>query len=161
LTHRLLFILISLPIFNQYSRLLLHLPCITLTPRRRTPTIPLPTIREPTATPLLGGPMLLRCLGPSPLHLHLQEPFLLIVDEPLKLLLHLDLVAQLPRHLRVREKGRTHHLTSGGGRLRGVRLARCCLLLHHYFVVFKGTCLQLGYVNFPSFRTLFSRIRLL
>jgi hypothetical protein len=158
LTHRLLFILISLPIFNQYSRLLLHLPCITLTPRRRTPTIPLPPIREPAPTPLLGRPMLLRCLGASPLHLHLQEPFLLIVDEPLKLLLHLDLVAQLTRHLRVREKGRTHHLTRRSGSW-GVRLANC--LLHHYFVVFKSTCLQLGYVNFPSFRTLFARIRLL
>jgi hypothetical protein len=34
-------------------------------------------------------------------------------------------------------------------------------LLHHYFVVFKSTCLQLGYVNFPSFRALCARIRLL
>jgi hypothetical protein len=158
MTYRLLFILISFPIFNQYSRLLLHLSLITLTPRRRTPS--LPTIREPAPTPLLGRPMLLRCLGSSSLHLHLQEPFLLIVHEPLKLLLHLDLVAQLPRHLRVREKGRTHHLTRRSCGLWGIRLARCCLL-HHYFMVFKSTCLQLGYVDFPSFRTLFSRIRLL
>jgi hypothetical protein len=132
-----------LPIFNQYSRLLLSLLRITL-----SGTLPAAPIREPTTAPLLGRPIMMRRLGPPPEHLHLQEAFLLIVDQPLKLLLHLDLVAQLAWHLRVWEKRGTHHLT------RCVRGIWTQIGLHHYFVVFEGAGLQVSDVNFPSFRAL-------
>jgi len=142
LLFRLLLNPIFFPILNQYSRLL-HLGPLIIT---RTVA---PPIREPAAAPLLGRAiMLLRCLGPPPEHLHLQEPFLLVLHEPLKLLPHPDLVAQLSRHLRVREKRGPHHFT------------RCChwgilqVRLHHDFVVFEGACLQVGYVDFPSFGAL-------
>ena len=100
---RLLFPLISLPIFNEYSRRLFNFLILWTVA---------PPVREPTTAPLFGRPymMLRRLRPPTPEHLHLKEPFLLILDEPLKLLPHLDLVGELTRHLRVREKGGAHRL---------------------------------------------------
>lgn len=134
---RLLFPLISLPIFNEYRRLLFNFLILWTVA---------PPVREPTATPLFGRPYMLRRLRPpTSEHLHLKEAFLLILDEPLKLLPHLDLVGELTRHLRVREKGGAHRLRG----FRGVILG-----LHDQLVVFEGARLQVGDVNFPSFSAL-------
>ena len=143
------------PILNQYRLLLLlSLPIIILTPGCWTAGSTL-SIREPTATTFFGRALVMRCLGPPSHHFHLQKPLLLVLHQLLKLLLHLNLVAQLLRDLWVGEKRGPHHLAHLG--VRGIWL----ICLHHYLVVFEGTGLQLCYVNFPCFGALCARVWLL